>query len=171
MYLIVLSVQPRKMLCESLNIVEHYRNLALAFGVIADLHEFSCFDTTEATAAEVAAEQAKLLAEIKEKKDSRRESIDRTMLTVIEFIADIFKVTVGELVESIVDSETKTECLHRFFSQNATDALILSFTQIDDVNQFDILHEKEYIQTDQCVVVYRTDSPMDITLKNMSNVS
>lgn len=160
------------MLCDSLDIVDHYKNLAQVFGVADDLYEFASFDTNEAAAEAAAAAKAKRLAEIKQKKDLRRESIDRTMLTIIEFMAEILEISTEELIESIVENDIKTDCLHRFFSQNGSESLVLSFSpKLDAEHRVDILHEKEYIQTDQCVIAYRTDHTTDITLKNMPNVN
>lgn len=161
------------MLCDSLNIDKHYGNLARVFGVQHDdLYEFAKFDTTEAATAAAIHAHDKLLAEIKSQKEMRRESIDRTMLTIIEFIAELLGIRAEELVESIVDCEIKTGCLQRFFPQNGSEAFILSFSsKVDNVNRIDVVYEKEYIQTDQCAIVYRIDRSGDITLKNMTNVS
>lgn len=159
------------MLCDALDIAEHYKILAEAFGVPDELHGFAGFDTVEAAAEAEAEAKAKRLAEIKYAKDMRRESIDRTELTIIELAAQMFEVNTDELIECIAESDVRTECLHRFFKKNGSESLVFSYApKLDDNDRINIFHEKEFIQTDQCVVSYRSDITSDITPKNMINV-
>lgn len=159
------------MLCESLDIVEHYQKFAEAFGVSDELNEFASFDRVEAALIAEAAANAKLLAEIKQKKDLRRESIDRNMLGIIEVVAHSFEISADEIMDIICDSVIKTECLHHFFRQNGSETLIFSFTpKSNDANRIFLLHEKEYHQTDQCAIVYRSDNSTDVDQKNIATV-
>lgn len=160
------------MLCEDLNIGEHYKILANAFGVPDDLQEYACYDTYEAEATAKAAAEAKRIAEIKYAKDMRRESIDRTIQTVVELIATIFDITAEDVIESVADTDLKTDTVHRFFKQNGLEALVFSYNQkMAGFDQINVLNESEFFQTDQCVIMYRGDNSSEVTLKNMVNVS
>lgn len=160
------------MLCESLNIEDHYKSLAEAFGIPdSDLFDYAGFDTVEAAAAAAAEAKQKQLAEIKHQKDMRRESIDRTMLTILEIVAQIFGITAEELVESIADTENRTESVHRFFRQHSSETLVISYSpKLNEIDRINAMHEKELFQTDQCVIVYRAENSSEITVKNMPNV-
>lgn len=159
------------MLCEPLDIADHYKSLADAFGIPDELYDFAGFDTVEAAAAAAAEAEAKRLAEIKHQKDMRRESIDRTMLVILETVAQIYGITVEELVECIADTENRTEGVHRFFRQHGSETLVISYSpNLDEMNRINVMHEKELFQTDQCMIVYRADNSSEITVKNMANV-
>lgn len=158
------------MLCEDLDIADHYKHLEEVFGISDELCEYAGFDTYEAAAAEAAEAQAKLEAEIKSEKNRRKESIDRTMLSVIEIAAEVFQIKADEIVDNITDMEAKTQSVHSFFQKNGSEALIFSCSPTrSDENRIGILKERE-LQTEQCAIVYRTDNSTEITPKNMPNV-
>lgn len=159
------------MLCEPLDIADHYKILAEAFGIPDELYDFVGFDTVEAAATAAAEAEAKRLAEIKHQKDMRRESIDRNMLTILETVAQIFGITADELVESIADTENRTESVHRFFRRHGSETLIISYApRLGESNRINVMHENDLFQTDQCMIVYRADNSTEITVKNMANV-
>lgn len=160
------------MLCEPLDIVDHYRSLAEVFGSDSDeVFDYAGFDTVEAEATAAAEAESKRLAEIKQQKDMRRESIDRTMLTVLENVAQIFGITTEELVESIADTENRTESVHRFFRQQGSETLVITYSpKLKETDRINAMHEKELFQTDQCMIVYRADNSSEVTVKNMANV-
>lgn len=159
------------MLCEPLDINEHYKRLAEAFSGTDELLEYVSFDTIEAAAEAAAAAAAKLAAEIKLAKDQRRDSIDRTMHAVLDLVANVFQVNSDELIESIVVTEMKTECVHRFFRLKGSEAVVFSFSaESKDAHRINIMHEKDMIQTDQCAIIYRTDNVTEITPKNLFTV-
>lgn len=158
------------MLCEDLDIAAHYKHLDEVFGISDELCEYAGFDTQEAAAAEAAAAQAQLEAQIKSEKNRRKESIDRTMLSIIEMAAEVFQIKSDEIVDNITDDEAKTQALQHFFRKNGSEALIFSYSPTRaDENRIGILKERE-LQTEQCAIVYRTDNSNEITPKNMPNV-
>lgn len=158
------------MLCEELDICDHYKYLDEVFGISDELCGYAGFDTYEAATAEAAAAKERHEAHIKSEKNRRKESIDRTMLSVIEMVAQIFKIHSDEMVDSITDMESKTEALHNFFQKDGSEALIFSYSpNRTDENRIGILKEKE-IQTEQCAIIYRTDNTTEITPKNLPNV-
>lgn len=159
------------MLCDSLDIADHYKLLAETFRVPDELLVFAGFDTVEAAAAAAAAAESKRLAAIKQAKDMRRESIDRTMLTIIEMAGQMLEVSPEEIVESIADTVNKTESLHHFFKKNGAESLVFSYSpKLNEDDRINILHEKEFFQTDQCFVAYRADNTSEVTPKNMMTV-
>lgn len=159
------------MLCEPLDINEHYKHLAEIFGETTELYEHVHFDTIEAAALAAAAAAAQLAAEIKQARDQRRDSIDRTMHSVIDVIATMFHITNEELVESIIDTEVRTECFHRFFQVKGSEAVVFSFCpESNEPYRVKIMHEHDMIKTDQCVIIYRTDNTTEINAKNLSTV-
>lgn len=160
------------MLCEPLNIVDHYKHLAEVFGIGEDLFEYAGFDTTEAARVAAIEAAAALVAEIQRKKDERRESIDRTMMSVIELVSEMFDVKPGEIVESIIDTDTKTECLHQFFRAHGSEAIIFSYSpKLEGIERFGLLQDKDQFQTDQCIIIYRMNNTSEVTAKNFSNVT
>lgn len=158
------------MLCEDLDISDHYKYLEEVFGVSDELSGYAGFDTYEAAAAEAAAERERHEAHIKAEKNRRKESIDRTMLSVIEMAAQIFKISADEIIDNITDMESKTDLLQNFFQKDGSEALIFSYSpKRTDENRIGILKEKE-LQTEQCAIVYRTDNTTELTPKNLPNV-
>lgn len=158
------------MLCEDLDISDHYKYLEEVFGVSDELSNYAGFDTYESAAAEAAAAKERHEANIRAEKNRRKESIDRTMLSVIEMTAQIFKIHADEIIDNITDMESKTQQLQHFFQKDGSEALIFSYSpERTDENRIGILKEKE-LQTEQCAIVYRTDGTTELTPKNLPNV-
>lgn len=159
------------MLCDDLDIEGHYKVLNEAFGVANDLQQYAVYDTYEAESEAKAAAESKRIAEIKHAKDMRRESLDRTILAAIEIISTDLDITPEEVIESITETDLKTDTLHRFFQSNGSEALVVSYNhKMDGFDQINILNDSEFFQSDQCVIMYRSDNSNEITLKNINNV-
>lgn len=159
------------MLCDDLDIEGHYKMLDEAFGVPDDLQQYAAYDTYEAELKAKADAEAKRIAEIKHAKDMRRESLDRTILAAIEIICTDLGITPDDVIESITETDLKTDTLHRFFKSNGSEALVVSYNhKMNGFDQINILNNSEYFQSDQCVIMYRPDNSNEITLKNINNV-